>query len=201
MFQKANARRTNAANDRGSGILSRKIDTTQRTEQRMPSAAFGHDFSRISVHAHTPLDDDAAANTRCNYAIDDKPITFFYENEPCTKSCTEAHEAVHSADLVTTGACRRLRSAFLQNSDDFNKLQPFLDKHTAWQKQNKARFECNAYPASVSCAERVLKEGNCSAMTMTDECCGIRRAYATQMKANKEFYCKAAAAAFTPYPF
>jgi hypothetical protein len=175
------------------------------THQQLPSqtvaSLFAHDFSRVPVFA-LGLRDDAQADTQCNQTTGE-PYTKFHVNDPCTRECTEAHEATHRVDLAKTGACLRLHQAWqsaMASSDFIKTYTPFKEKHEAWMKENKSRFECNAYPVSVSCASRLFGNGNCSALSMTDKCCDHVRSYLKSSKAHQIEYCGKARDSFTPYP-
>jgi len=171
--------------------------------QNATASNFKYDFSRIPVSAsEVILKNGSAADTRCN-ATTGEPYTVFHVNDPCTRKCTEAHEEVHRDDLVKTGACQCLHQGWksaMASPDFATTFASFEKNHVGWLVDNQPRLECNAYAESLSCGSRLLKEGNCNAISMNDPCCQKVRNYSNSAEKEYESFCAQARNAFTPYP-
>jgi hypothetical protein len=184
----------------------RSIPRSQQGWQGCSSNAitpnFNYDFSHIPISAPEGRLKSSAADTRCN-STTGKPFVVFHGHEPCAQECTEAHEQVHCDDLVKTGACQCLHEGWksaMASPDFATNFAPFERRHMAWLRDNKPRFECNAYSKSLSCASRLLKKGNCDAISMRDTCCQTVRKYNESAEKEHKNFCAQAQPSFTPYP-
>ncbi len=95
------------------------------------------------------LHQSTSGETGCDVSVG-TPNASIHSLSPCTKPCTERHEAVHVRDL--SPCCKAANKAYTAAKTD-DKKTAVQDKMGQWILSNDDYFECRAYGESVRCAE------------------------------------------------
>jgi hypothetical protein len=111
-----------------------------------------------STHCNRPgvLCQGLTGATGCDVSVG-TPDTTIFNPPPCTRHCTERHEALHSRDLAP--CCKRAKKAYDAAKTDEAK-EAAQDKFNKWGQANEDFLECRAYAESTRCGEEFLK-ANC----------------------------------------
>jgi len=119
-------------------------------------------------------------------------------NDPCTKDCSEQHEAKHVADI---GPCCAKAGAAHKNAQTQEEKDAVQKKFNDWMLTNESFLECRAYDVSIKCGQAKAKALKCAENVYNSKCCGPINRYVTSAIRQKEATCNNAGSKLTDCPF
>ena len=119
-------------------------------------------------------------------------------NDPCTKDCSEQHEAKHVADISPCCAKAGAAHKKAQTQEEKDAVQKKFDE---WMLTNENFLECRAYDVSIKCGQAKAKALKCAENVYNSKCCGPINRYVTSAMRQKEATCNNAGSKLTDCPF
>ncbi len=131
-------------------------------------------------------------SSKCNLGGASQVIT--NNNDEATRQCTQEHEEKHVSDR--SACCETARAAYQADGAD---RAAIMRAWNDWVRTNRPWFECRAYGVSVTCADGLLSDNNCSGDSPPEVCTEIQ-SYRDHVAERKTHYCGLAAGSRTPCP-